>query len=268
MRDKTWDAATYDAHFGFVTELGAPLLELLAAQSGEKIIDVGCGTGHQAQALGEIGAVVLGIDADERMIDRARAESGANANVTFVRADAQDRRSLAVSEVCEVTPADAVLSNAALHWMTQADSVVANVRSLLRTGGRFVAEMGAARNVDLTCSAIESALTELGVSPAEIAVTMRGQWWFPTPATQAGILEAAGFDVASMQYFARRTPLKDGDTLATWSRMFATTARSLVPSDRVDELDSRIDAHGVRLGLDAGGWHIDYTRLRFVAIAG
>ena len=267
MNAKAWDADGYDAHFGFVTDLGAPLLELLEPQPGETIIDVGCGTGHHARALGEMGVRVLGIDADAAMIERAQRASGDAAGVTFVRADAQVRRDLEHPEILRICPADAVLSNAALHWMTRADAVIANVRALLRPGGRFVAELGAARNVESACAAIESALIDLGVPTRDIAPRLGGQWWFPTPATEAVILEKSGFAVTSMQYFDRPTQLDEGDTVATWSRMFAAAARDLVPQSRASELDELIDEHATRLGLSDGGWHIDYVRLRFTARA-
>ena len=49
---------------------------------------------------------------------------------------------------------DAVLTNAALHWMKQPDAVIQGVRQALKPGGRFVGEFGGQGNV----SAIETAL--------------------------------------------------------------------------------------------------------------
>lgn len=59
-----WDAAVYDSRFSFVTSLGAPLLDLLDARPGDRILDLGCGTGHQAAELAARGWSVTGIDAD------------------------------------------------------------------------------------------------------------------------------------------------------------------------------------------------------------
>ena len=42
---------------------------------------------------------------------------------------------------------DAVFSNAAIHWMKNQQQVVHNCYEALRDGGRFVAELGGAKNI-------------------------------------------------------------------------------------------------------------------------
>ena len=74
MSPHTWDARGYDASFSFVTSYGAALLDLLDAQPGERVLDLGCGTGHQGAALVALGADVVGIDADPAMLAVARTE--------------------------------------------------------------------------------------------------------------------------------------------------------------------------------------------------
>lgn len=65
-----WDPAAYAAHAAFVPALGAPVLELLAPQPGERILDLGCGDGALTEALVAAGARVVGVDA---LRDRAGA---------------------------------------------------------------------------------------------------------------------------------------------------------------------------------------------------
>src|SRR5918997_2372093 len=67
-----WDSELYDESFGIITQLGAGVIELLSPRPGERIIDLGCGTGALTAQIATAGAEVVGIDASEAMIARAR----------------------------------------------------------------------------------------------------------------------------------------------------------------------------------------------------
>lgn len=263
-----WDADGYDDRFGFVTELGSPVLDLLAATPGERVLDIGCGTGHQAAALAAAGCSVMGVDVDAAMVARARAQHRDVEGLRFVQADVQDRATVALLDVGDGF--DAVLSNAALHWMTEVEATLATVRAALRPGGRFVAEMGGAGNVRRARDAIAAALVDLGVAADTAEATVSARSWFPTVGQQSTALEAAGFVVRRMELVDRPTPLAAGDTLWSWTSMFRPWVTDLVPDDRVDDLAARVDAHADALGLrrDDGSWWADYVRLRLVAVAG
>lgn len=256
----SWDAQGYDRSFSFVTSYGAALLDLLAAQQGERILDVGCGTGHQAAELAAAGAQVVGIDADAAMLDVARAE---HPEVAFHRVDAQDRD--AVQAVVPPEGYDAVLSNAALHWMPRQDDVVGALADALRPGGRLVVEMGGDGNVGRAHEAIRSARREVGLDP-----DVPSSWTFPTPGDQAARLERNGFRVRLVSLYDRPTPLSPGDTAADWARMFGAVLVDDVPRTSRAAFDHAVDTHASALGLDRRpdgepGWWIDYVRLRFVA---
>jgi SAM-dependent methyltransferase len=169
-----------------------------------------------------------------------------------------DGESLAVGEDLF----DAVFSNAALHWMTRPDEVLAGVRASLRDGGRFVAEMGAARNVAALVAALREAALRVGLS-----VDLPIPWYFPTPAEQATRLERAGFTVRLLQYVDRPTRLTSvADGAADWWRMFGSSTLAAVPADSLGELLAMVNevaAPSLR-GAD-GVWVADYVRLRFVA---
>src|SRR3954447_26098065 len=96
-----WYADQYDANHGYVPRFGADVLELLAPRQGERILDLGCGTGRLTAQIAASGARVVGLDAAPEMIERARA---AYSELPFVVADAV---TFAFDE-----PFDAVFSNA------------------------------------------------------------------------------------------------------------------------------------------------------------
>src|SRR5690242_11177967 len=101
----TWDSALYDESFAVITRFGADALALLAPQPGERILDLGCGTGHLTAQIAAAGAEVEGIDASAGMIARARE---LYPQIRFEVASGED---FAVE-----APVDAVFSSAALHW--------------------------------------------------------------------------------------------------------------------------------------------------------
>src|SRR5687767_12210010 len=130
----TWHPQTYAENARFVSDLGAPLLKLLDAEPGETIFDLGCGDGALTEKIASVGCAVVGGDSSLAQI-RATKKRGLNAVVL----DGQRfsfRRSF-----------DAIFTNAALHWMKQAENVVANVADCLKPGGRFVGEFGGTGNV-------------------------------------------------------------------------------------------------------------------------
>jgi SAM-dependent methyltransferase len=247
----TWDAATYDASFSYVPALGLAVLDLLDPRPGERVLDLGCGSGELTAAIAERGSDVIGIDSSPEMIERAR---GRFPHLDLRLADGHD---LDLDE-----PVDAVFSNAALHWMTDPDAVLAAVRTVLGDGGRFVAEMGAAGNVAQLTGALRAAAFRL-----DLDVDLELPWYFPTPAEQARRLEQVGFVVRLMEYVDRPTPLVDcPDGAAGWWRMFGPSVLEQVPAHRVDELLVTVNEIARPQLVDASGvWVADYVRLRFVA---
>ncbi len=147
--------------------------------------------------------------------------------------------------------------------MTQPEDVLRRVASALRPGGRFVAEMGGGRNTELVSGALRAALTRRGIPLDRQA----RPWYFPTPAEYATLLERHGFEVRALWHFERFTPLAPGDhALADWLAMFASPFTSGLALE--DEAALRLEVEAATrdaLYVD-GRWHVDYRRLRFVAV--
>ena len=243
---QSWDPQRYQDNAGFVARLGEPLLDLLQPRPGERILDLGCGDGALTEKLAASGAEVLGIDFSAEQIAAARARG--------LDAEVGSGEELAFDGVF-----DAVFSNAALHWMLRPDAVLAGVWRALKPGGRFVAEMGGAGNVQTIREALIAALERRG-RDGEAAVP----WYFPTPEEYRGKLEAQGFSVTSIELIPRPTPLP-GDIsgwLATFGESFL---RELPEGERPAMVDELRDALEGKLSDGAGNWTADYVRLRFRA---
>jgi trans-aconitate methyltransferase len=243
---QSWDPERYAKNAAFVADLGAPVVDLLAPRPGERILDLGCGDGALTEKLVALGCVVVGVDASASQIEAARRR-GLTAHVT-------DGEALRYEGEF-----DAVFSNAALHWMKRADHVIAGVRSALRPGGRFVAELGGHGCVAQIRGALVRALGRRGIDGES-----RVPWYFPTPGDYATRLERGGFRVDSIALFPRPTPLP-GDVTG-WLETFGEAFTGALPRDQREAYLAEVrDELQPRLADAAGRWVADYVRLRFLA---
>src|ERR1700677_5084212 len=72
---QTWNPETYGRDGAFVHELAGGVLGWLAAQPGERILDLGCGDGQLTLRIANSGASVVGIDASPEMVAAAQARA-------------------------------------------------------------------------------------------------------------------------------------------------------------------------------------------------
>jgi demethylmenaquinone methyltransferase/2-methoxy-6-polyprenyl-1,4-benzoquinol methylase len=107
------------------------LVRLAAPRPGERALDLACGTGDIALALAAEGASVTGLDLTRTMLRRARGRDTAG-RVTWLAGDMQ----------CLPFDAgrfDLVTAGYGLRNVPGLDEALAEVRRVLRKGGRFVA---------------------------------------------------------------------------------------------------------------------------------
>ncbi len=242
-----WDPDRYRRNAGFVAELGQPVVELLNPQSGERVLDLGCGDGTLTAKLREMGVDVVGVDASPDQVDAAR-ELGLDARV--VNGEALPFES----------EFDAVFSNAAMHWMPDADAVIEGVSRALRPGGRFVSEMGGFGNISRIREALDTALSGHGIDGKTAS-----PWYFPTVEEQLRSLEKLWFEVREICLFDRPTPLP-GD-IDDWLETFAESYIGDLPRDLRQAIVSDVTRWLQPVLMDESGvWVADYVRLRFLAV--
>ncbi|QJD96905.1 methyltransferase domain-containing protein [Mucilaginibacter robiniae] len=247
-----WNAELYDDKHAFVFQFGENVLELLNAKPGERILDIGCGTGYLTQQIQSQGAEVQGTDYSPEMIAQAKANYP---NVDFAVTDASNFK---VDE-----PFNAIFSNAALHWIHNQDGLMQSVYQALKPGGRFVAEMGGKGNVQQLITATQQVLQQHGY--AEQVKTQI--WYFPSLGEYTSRLEQHGFRVTFAAHFDRKTPLQDGNQgVAKWIKMFGSQYFSGIPEQEQQQMLQEITSLLEPAYNENGQWYADYKRLRFIAI--
>jgi ubiquinone/menaquinone biosynthesis C-methylase UbiE len=108
--------------------------EALAAQPGERVLDVGCGPGfYEAELLDDVGAEgsIVGIDSSAPMLAMAARRCEGRANVTLAEGEAT---ALPVGDA----EFDAAFSVQVLEYVEDIPAALAEIRRALRPGGRAV----------------------------------------------------------------------------------------------------------------------------------
>jgi trans-aconitate methyltransferase len=240
----SWDPQDYQQRYSYVFEYGEALLDLLAPQAGERILDLGCGAGQLTAAIARTGAVAFGIDSSPEMIVQARANFPA---LDFRIGDA--------TEFSVDQPLDAVFSNAALHWVKDAGAVAACVSRALKPAGRLVAELGGRGNIQSVVNAIREVL-----GPVDLP------WFFPSIGEYTSVLETHGLEVRRAELFDRPTRLEGEDGMEHWLAVFGASIVASMPETRQKEIWCAVAQKLRPQCYRDGGWTLDYRRLRVVAI--
>ncbi|WVQ71308.1 hypothetical protein IAR50_000835 [Cryptococcus sp. DSM 104548] len=267
-----------NASFVFSSANTAPVLGLLQAKEGEKIIDLGCGTGELTKGLKEVvgeKGVVVGVDSSRDMLDKAASQSPPS--IPYLQADIQSRSSFAASYPQYHHAFDAVFTSATLHWCKDSpEGVVELVKWLLIPGGRFVFEFGGFGNVCGIRAALHQVVRSRGIDPIPL-----DPWYLPTPRQYESMLKAANFTPSNVHLAPRPTPLPT--SLQGWLTTFARSSflstfdekeasaimQEAAEMARVDNYWS-VDKPGMGVKGQEGeedGWEVMYVRLRGVAFA-
>ncbi|WP_031501010.1 class I SAM-dependent methyltransferase [Bryobacter aggregatus] len=246
MAENKWDAQRYAQNARFVSNLGMPVVELLAPVSGESILDLGCGDGALTAKLAALGVHVFGIDSSQSMITAA-----AQRGLPVALADMHDFHLNRIF--------DAVFTNAVLHWTQDIHATVASVQRHLHAGGRFVGEFGGFGNIAAIATAIRAAVELEGAPQPTFS------WYYPTPSEFKAVLDAHGFDTISIELIPRPTPLPTG--MSGWLRTFAQPFGDGLPAEVQERiLDRAVTLLQPALQDKEGNWVADYVRLRFHAV--
>ncbi|GAA5861734.1 hypothetical protein JCM1840_005245 [Sporobolomyces johnsonii] len=268
--DDKWSAQRYNTNANFVysDKFTNPVVEMLAPQPGEDILDLGCGSGELTlssllPAVLPSGSIVA-LDKSPSLLSKASSNLSSSSfsptereHIQWVEKDGHDVGELGTERF------DAVFSNAALHWMKRDPAeVVRGVHKVLKKGGRYVAECGGALNMVGVRSMLHTVLASRGIDASAL-----DPWYFPSSSAYQKLLEDAGFRVETCELVPRPTPLPTG--LRGWLETFGFAFLDALPSpsDRdavIDEVCRRLEVD-MKPADDGDQWTTMYVRLRFKA---
>jgi trans-aconitate 2-methyltransferase len=181
-----WDASRYHRVSGPQFDWGQRVIARLKPVQGERILDLGCGTGRLTSQIARAtdGGRVVGLDRSGAMIAVARDGSeGGGTAVSYLQGDGA---ALPFTSVF-----DAVFSAATLHWIHDHESVFNSVFAALTRGGRFVAQCGGVGNLHRL---YERAERVMAAAPYDqFFRRWDDPWYFADPEVTAKRLRAAGF---------------------------------------------------------------------------
>jgi SAM-dependent methyltransferase len=220
-------AETYDRVSDWQFEGGKRLIERLGLVAGERILDVGCGTGRLARWMSGIAGpgCVIGIDplADRVALARSRVPG-----VSFEVGQAEDLGAFADASF------DAVCMSAVFHWVKDKPKALAEARRVLRPRGRLgmttlPKELRLASTSATVCAPIfgRKPYTER-VNPAGLAIAQTGA----TSTDLITMLLQAGLDLAELHVVRRTHVHASGEAVVDFieSSSFGNFLR-LVPDD-------------------------------------
>lgn len=247
-----WEADLYREKHGFVFNYGKDLISMLNPQEGERILDLGCGTGELTAAIAESGAQLVGIDASQEMIDAAQSKFD---GIEFITARGES--------FIDKKPYDAIFSNATLHWILNPEAAISAMYSNLKTGGRLLLEMGGAGNIETIITALSALLKEKGYIKQSRTIN----WYFPKLGTYCYFLEKSGFQVTFAHLYERPTKLQDPETgIIDWLNMFAKHYFTDIPDAEADAIRKEVQEQVHQALFRDGHYYADYKRLRICAI--
>lgn len=246
-----WNAKEYSRDFSFVHQYGEDVLKLLDIQSGDTVIDLGCGNGALTRQLSGMGAHAIGMDASAEMLEIARSHYP---ELQFERADALD---FTVEK-----PADALFSNAVFHWIDKEKQgmLLTQVNKALKLHGQLVCEFGGKGCAGKVHTALQRGFEKRGWN-----YTI--PFYFPSIGEYTALMEQFGFKVIYAVLFDRLTRCQGaGDGLKGWIKMFDKVPFRKVDTEVQDAIISEAEQDLRDILFHDESWFVDYVRIRIKAI--
>jgi SAM-dependent methyltransferase len=133
-------APYYDADYRHYTDDLAAIADL-AAEQGDPLLELGCGTGRVLIPLGAAGHTITGVDISPKLLQRARDKIESAKHATYITLHESDLRTFDLPT--KHFAFAFCTSNTLMHLTTQADqlAVLRNAHCHLRAGGLLLIDL-------------------------------------------------------------------------------------------------------------------------------
>ncbi len=246
-----------------VADYHGPFLDATGIGPGERVLDVGCGSGQTTRdaARRATGGHVLGVDLSSPMLALARrlAEREGVSNATFEQADAQ------VHPFPEAH-FDVVVSRSGTMFFGDFHAAFANLARALRPGGRLLLMAWQSLEHNEGASSLRRALATGGELPEPVAGAS-GPFALSDPDWTRDLLTATGF--TDVRFEDRRADMYYGrdvdDAIPFVTGQFASVLADLDETARaaaVEALRADLAAHGTPEGIRyrSAAWFVSARR--------
>jgi trans-aconitate 2-methyltransferase len=252
-----WDGRAYDRLAAPQEEWARRVLERMPLQGTETVLDAGCGSGRATKLLLEKlpNGRVVGVDGSPSMIEVARATFARDPRVSLVTSDLLTLTPELLGDKAGVQVVDGVFSNATFHWIADHERLFARILSVLRAGGRLVAQCGGRGNVAAWTEAVETAAAR---EPFAAHVAGFAPWNFYGPEETEERLRAAGFEevecwLEEMPVVIPDDPMNYVSTvgLAAHNERLPAELHEPFSAAVVEAFEKRVELRYVRLNINA-----------------
>ena len=233
-------AATYDEVSTRQFNHGKVLIQALAPRSGQRVLDIGCGTGRLGEYVAELvrpAGEVLGIDPLPLRVEIAAGKHGR------FRASVGRAEDLSAFEDRSF---DVVYSNSVFHWIEDKPRALAEALRVLKPGGRIGVNSADGDRAHQSQALVREALLEEGLS--EVAAAQgTGTNYRVNAAELTRLLGSAGFADIVVSAHTFGDEVSGADDLIRWSTSssFGNFLRELdaMQQRRVrDRLEAKLEA--------------------------
>ena len=244
-----WNTDLYDDSQQFVSEYGKDLISFIPNKNGQKILDLGCGTGDLTNQINEsFKCDIIGIDYSPEMIQKARLK--------------YPKLHFSICDACTMPFADefdVIFSNAVFHWIPNQDELHRSIYNALKYAGIMICEFGGYKNIEKISNAFGRVIKQYGDN-------YDSPFYFPKVEEHTKVLEKSGLKIEKIYEYDRPTILPNGELgLRQWISQFFSSHLNKYDVTVQEEIliavenDLQVDM------FKDNNWIADYRRIRVIA---